>query len=107
MLLRLLHFEVSVDGDRVVQGGGYRHAVFLHLSDAVPETLVVVHQVVLVTMLLEVSASPQTKGPRLGKTTGAHVCELEQVNVEMLAPAQFVRARDVPRIIGTEQIERR
>lgn len=75
--LRVLHLDAAVDRDRVVDGAGNRQARLLDGEQAVPEALVVLHEIELVGSTLEVvpglKRTPAARGkvPVLNAVTSA------------------------------------
>ena len=77
---RVLHVEVAVDGDRVVQGGDDRPTVVHHPEQPGAEALVVVDEVEVVAPLRQQVPGPEAERVRLGEARRAHDGELLEVD---------------------------
>ncbi len=99
--------ELTVDGDRVVQGREQRPTVVDHSEDAVAEALVVVDEVEVVEPSREQSARAEGEGPRLGKTRRAHHRELQGRDGRRVEVGEFADMGDAERIGLAVEIEAR
>ena len=90
---RLLHLQVPVAGDRVVEGDDRRDQL-LELEDAVAEALVVVDEVELADSRLELAQGAGGERQRLGERAGRELGELEQILLALDLPVGGEAARD-------------
>ena len=76
----MLHVEVAVHGDRVVERGHDRPAVAHHPEQAGAQALVVVDEVEVVAPLGQQVPGPEAERVRLGEAGRAHDGELLEVD---------------------------